>query len=150
MAFPFRLTLGGYRLQEARLVRKAATFFLALALSSPALAWDPNGVGSVDARLAELRDAWQGKEPGTVLQDKIKRARQKERPGWVDHKAWYIEEKSRRLYFGVGVSPRLPQGALDAADFSGVETRTGGATALDWYFDPAANVLYALIVDERQ
>src|SRR5205085_3681330 len=131
----FRLTLGGCRLQEARPVRKAAMLLLALALSSPALAWEPNGVASVDARLAELREAWQGKDPGAVLQDKIKRARQKERPAWVDHKAWYIEEKNRRLYFGVGVSPKLPQGALDAADFSGVATRPG-APALDWFFDP--------------
>ena len=77
---------------------------LALALSSPALAWEPNGVASVDARLSELREAWQGKDPGAVLQDKIKRARQKQRPAWVDHKAWYIEEKNRRLYFGVGAS----------------------------------------------
>jgi len=123
---------------------------LALALSSPAIAWEPNGVASVDARLAEVRDAWQGKDPGAVLQDKIKRARQKERPLWVGHKAWYIEEKSRRLYFGVGVSPKLPDGTLDSADFSGVEARTGGPPALDWYFDPAAGVLYALIVDERQ
>jgi len=121
-----------------------------LALSTPALAWEPNGVASVDARLAELREAWQGKDPGAVLQDKIKRGRQKERPLWVGHKAWYIEEKNRRLYFGVGASPRLPDGALDSADFSGLEARTGGAPALDWYFDPAAGVLYTLIVDERQ
>jgi len=124
--------------------------FLAIAVATPAVAWDPNGVASVDARLAELREAWQGKDPGAVLQDKIQRARQKQRPAWVDHKAWYIEEKGRRLYFGVGVSPKLPQGILDAADFSGVEPKSGGAPALDWYFDAGAGVLYALIVDERQ
>jgi hypothetical protein len=131
------------------MVARLATV-LAVALSSPALAWEPNGLASVDARLAELREAWQGKDPGAVLQDKIKRARQKQRPAWVDHKAWYIEEKNRRLYFGVGASPRLREGTLDAADFSGVEAKTGGPPALDWYFDPAAGVLYALIVDERQ
>jgi hypothetical protein len=123
---------------------------LALALATPALAWDPNGVASIDARLAELRAAWQGKDPGAVLQDKIQRARQKERPGWVDHKAWYIEEKNRRFYFGVGMSPKLLQGILDSADFSGVEAKPGASAALDWYFDPASSVLYALIVDERQ
>jgi len=123
---------------------------LALALSSPALAWEPNGVASVDARLSELREAWQGKDPGAVLQDKIKRARQKQRPAWVDHKAWYIEEKNRRLYFGVGASSKISAATLDSADFSGVEGRAGGPSALDWYFDPAASVLYALIVDERQ
>ena len=129
---------------------RTAAMLTLLALSSPALAWEPDGVASVDARLAELRSAWQGKDAGAVLQDKIQRARQKQRPAWVDHKGWYIEEKSRRLYFGVGVSPRLAQGTLDAADFSGVEPRSGGPSALDWYFDPAASVLYALIVDERQ
>jgi len=124
--------------------------FLAIAVATPAVAWDPNGVASVDARLAELREAWQGKDPGAVLQDKIQRARQKQRPAWVEHKAWYLEEKGRRLYFGVGVSPKLPQGILDAADFSGVEAKSGGRPALDWYFDAGAGVLYALIVDERQ
>jgi hypothetical protein len=131
------------------MVRRLA-ILLALALSSPAIAWEPNGVASVDVRLAELRDAWKGKDPGAVLQDKIKRARQKDRPVWVGHKAWFIEEKSRRLYFGAGVSPKVPEGTLDSADFSGIEAPTGGRTALDWYFDPAANVLYTLIVDERQ
>jgi len=123
---------------------------LALALSAPAIAWEPDGVASVDARLAELRDAWQGKDPGAVLQDKIKRARQKERPVWVGHKGWFIEEKNRRLYFGAGASPKLPDGTLDSADFSGVEARTAGPPALDWYFDAGAGVLYTLIVEERQ
>jgi len=133
---------------EARRLRIA--ILLAVALATPAFAWEPNGVASVDARLAELREAWQGKDPGAVLQDKIQRARQKQRPAWVDHKAWYIEEKGRRLYFGVGVSPKLPDGILDSAEFSGVEAKSGGPPALDWYFDSAASVLYALIVDERQ
>ena len=123
---------------------------LAVAVSSPAWAWDPSGVASVDARRAELQKAWEGKDPGAVLQDKIQRAKQKERPAWVTHKAWYIEEKGRRLYFGVGVSPRLPQGALDSADFGGVEAKPGAPAPLDWYYDANASVLYALIVDERQ
>jgi hypothetical protein len=124
--------------------------FLALAFAGPALAWDPAGVASVDTRRAELRKAWEGKDAGAILQDKIERARQKTRPAWVDHKAWYIEEGGRRLYFGVGVSPRLPAGTLDSADFSGIEANPGAPAPLDWYFDPGASVLYALIVDERQ
>jgi len=119
-------------------------------LSARALAWDPAGVASVDGRIAELRKAWEGKEPGAILQDKMQRAKQPQRPEWVTHKAWYIEEKGRRLYFGVGVSPRLPQGGLDSADFGGVEARPGAPAPLDWYYDAKASVLYALIVDERQ
>ena len=119
-------------------------------LSAPALAWEPSGVASVDERIAELRKAWEGKDPGAVLKDKIERARQRERPAWATHKAWYIEEKGRRLYFGVGVSPRLPQGALESADFGGVEAKPGAAAPLDWYYDAKASVLYVLIVDERQ
>jgi hypothetical protein len=124
--------------------------FLVVAVSAPALAWDPTDVASVDARTAELRKAWEGKDPGAILQDKIQRARQKPRPAWVTHKAWYIEAKGRRLYFGVGASPRLPAGTLDSADFGGVEAKPGAPAPLDWYYDAAASVLYALIVDERQ
>ena len=123
---------------------------LVVSLSAPAVAWEPSGVLSVDARLAELRAAWQGKDAGEILKDKIQRAKQKERPAWVGHKAWYIEEKNRRLYFGVGVSPKLEEGTLEAADFSGVEARPGAPAPLDWYLDRAAGVLYALIVDEKQ
>lgn len=118
-------------------------------LSAPARAWEPGSVASVDERIAELHKAWEGKDPGAILQDKMKRAKQPQRPEWVTHKAWYIEEKARRLYFGVGVSPRLPQGALDSADFGGVEAKPGAAAPLDWYYDAKASVLYALIVDER-
>jgi hypothetical protein len=121
-----------------------------LAVSLPALAWEPSGVRSVDARLAELRAAWAGKDPGQILRDKIERAKQKVRPAWMGHKAWYIEEGGRRLYFGVGASPKLPEGTLEAADFSGVETKPGATLALDWYFDQSASVLYALIVEERK
>jgi hypothetical protein len=123
---------------------------LALAVSSPAWAWEPSGVASVDARRAELQKAWEGKDPGAVLQDKIQRAKQKERPAWVTHKAWYIEEKNRRLYFGVGASPKIEEGSLEVADFSGVEAKPGAPAPLDWYFDKSAGILYALIVDERQ
>jgi len=119
-------------------------------LSTRAQAWEPGSVASVDERIAELRKAWEGKDPGAILQDKIARAKQPQRPEWVAHKAWYIEEKGRRLYFGVGVSPRLPQGGLDSADFGGVEARPGAPAPLDWYYDAKASVLYALIVDERQ
>ncbi|MFL5431771.1 MAG: hypothetical protein ACJ79M_19310 [Myxococcales bacterium] len=119
-------------------------------LSAPALAWEPSGVASVDERIAELRKAWEGKDPGAILQDKLQRAKQPQRPEWVTHKAWYIEEKGRRLYFGVGVSPKLPQGALESADFGGVEAKAGAPAPLDWYYDAKASVLYVLIVDERQ
>jgi hypothetical protein len=118
-------------------------------LSARALAWEPGSVASVDERIAELRKAWEGKDPGAILQDKLQRAKQPQRPEWVTHKAWYIEEKGRRLYFGVGVSPRLPQGALDSADFGGVEARPGAPAPLVWYYDAKASVLYALTVDER-
>jgi hypothetical protein len=119
-------------------------------LSAPALAWEPGSVASVDERIAELRKAWEGKDAGAILQDKLQRAKQPQRPDWVTHKAWFIEEKGRRLYFGVGVSPRLPQGALDSADFGGVEAKPGAPAPLDWYYDAKASLLYALIVDERQ
>jgi len=125
-----------------------AAILLAL-LSARALAWEPASVASVDQRIAELRKAWEGKDPGAILQDKMQRAKQPQRPEWVSHKAWYIEEKGRRLYFGVGVSPKLPPGALDSADFGGVEAKPGAPAPLDWYYDAKASVLYALIVDER-
>jgi len=79
---------------------------LALMVSPAAMAWDPGGAASVDARKAELRAAWQGKEPALVLADKLQRAKQKERPAWVQRVAWYLEEGTRRLYFGVGISPK--------------------------------------------
>lgn len=128
---------------------RLALALVVLACSSPALGWDPNGVASVDARIAELKKAWEGKDAGAILQDKMQRARQKQRPEWVSHRAWYIEDKGRRLYLGVGTSP-LPEGTLDSADFGSVEAKPGAPAPLDWYFDSKAGVLYALIVDERQ
>src|SRR5712691_11395567 len=104
---------------------------LALMVSPAAMAWDPGGAASVDARKAELRAAWQGKEPALVLADKLQRAKQKERPAWVQRVAWYLEEGTRRLYFGVGISPKLPEGALQSADLTGVEAKPGAPAPLD-------------------
>ena len=56
-----------------------AAILLAL-LATPAQAWEPGSVASVDERIAELRKAWEGKDPGAILEDKLQRAKQPERP----------------------------------------------------------------------
>src|SRR5437764_12746297 len=101
------------------------TLLPALFLARPALAWDPATAASIDAGLAELRAAWEGKDPTAVLADKVQRARQKEKPAWVARVAWYVDEGERRLYFGVGVSPKLPDAAIQLSDLSGVEAKAG-------------------------
>jgi hypothetical protein len=125
------------------------TLAAALLVSSAAYAWDPAGAASVDARKAELQQAWQGKDASAVLADKLQRAHQP-RPKWVDRVAWAVEEGDRRLYFGVGSSSRLPSAAVHLAELSGVKGDAQGVGALDWYLDEKQGVLYALVVEDRK
>jgi hypothetical protein len=125
------------------------TILAVLLVSFAARAWDPAGAASVDARKAELQQAWQGKDAAAVLADKLQRAHQP-RPKWVDRVAWAIEEGDRRLYFGVGSSSRLPVAAVHLAELSGVQDESREAGALDWYLDEKAGVLYALVVEDRK
>jgi hypothetical protein len=120
-----------------------------LLVASAAKAWDPGGAASVDARKAELQEAWKGKDASGILADKLRRAHQP-RPKWVDRVAWAVEEGDRRLYFGVGSSSRLPVAAVHLAELSGLQGDATDAGALDWYLDEKAGVLYALVVEDRK
>jgi hypothetical protein len=104
----------------------------------------------VDARIAELKEAWKGKDGGAIANDKLQRARQKVKPAWVSRTAFRIDDGARKLYLGVGSAP-VPANALKAP-FDLQESLPGSkaATALDWYLDEAAGKLYALTVEERK
>lgn len=117
---------------------------LALLAALPALAWEPSTPVAVQARISELQQAWQGKTPEQIAQDKVARARQP-RPQWAAKTTWKVELGPVTYYFGVGKA--------------GFPTATPASTApapapgtgrpLDWWYDDAAGVFYTLVVDAR-
>ena len=124
------------------------TLFATLA-ALPALAWDPTTPASVQVRIAELQQAWQGKSPEQIAQDKVARSRQP-RPQWVGKTTWKVELGPVTYYFGVGKSA-VPAAAPAAAG-TGPVSPSPAATAgrpLDWWYDDAAGVFYTLVVDAR-
>lgn len=132
-------------------VRHTALMRVALLLlfaSFAARAWDPTDAASVDARVQELRAAWSGKSPTAVGNDKLKRARQTAKPGWISRQAFRIDDGVRRLYLGVG-SVVLPATALRAGTLEDAPPVLEGATALDWYLDEGSGTLYALALEEN-
>ena len=115
----------------------------------PALAWEPATPASIQARIAELQQAWQGKTPEQIAQDKVARSRQP-RPQWVGKTTWKVELGPVTYYFGVGKSA-LP-GATPAAATSGSAAAAPAPAAgrpLDWWYDDGAAVFYTLVVDAR-
>jgi hypothetical protein len=116
---------------------------LALFASLPALAWEPETPAAVQARITELQQAWQGKTPEQVAQDKVARSRQA-RPQWVDKSPWKVELGPVTYYFAVGKAS-FPAAAATVAQ---APTPTSGRT-LDWWYDEAAGAFYTLVVDAR-
>jgi hypothetical protein len=114
-----------------------------LALSLPALAWEPQSPAAVQSRIDELQKAWSGKSAEEIAQDKVARARQA-RPQWVSRSAWKMELGPITYYFAVG------KAGLHAA--ASAPAPTAPATAgrpLDWWYDDAAGAFYTLVVDAR-
>jgi hypothetical protein len=116
---------------------------LALLLAAPAApAWEPATPAEVQARITELEQAWQGKDPVQIAKDKVARARQK-KPQWAAKSAWKMELGPISYYFAVGKAS------------SATATTTATATApqtgrpLDWWYDEFAGVFYTLVVDAR-
>src|SRR3954469_15540132 len=116
---------------------------LATFAALPALAWEPTTPASVQVRIAELQQAWQGKTPEQVAQDKVARSRQA-RPQWVDKSPWKVELGPVTYYFAVGKAS-FPAAAATVAQ---TPTPTSGRT-LDWWYDEAAGAFYTLVVDAR-
>lgn len=115
-----------------------------LLVAAPALAWEPSSPADVQARIGELEQAWAGKTPDQVAQDKVARAlQQKQKPVWVARGAWKMELGPITYYFAVG---KAGFGAASAALPSGT---SGSGRPLDWWYDDAAGVLYTLVVDAR-
>ena len=115
-----------------------------LALSLPALAWEPQSPAAVQSRIDELQKAWSGKSAEEIAQDKVARARQA-RPQWVSRSAWKMELGPIIYYFAVGkaglhVAASAPAPAAPAP--------TSGRP-LDWWYDEAAGTFYTLVVDAR-
>jgi len=115
-----------------------------LALSLPALAWEPQSPAAVQSRIDELQKAWSGKSAEEIAQDKVARARQA-RPQWVSRSAWKMELGPITYYFAVGkaglhVAASAPAPAAPAP--------TSGRP-LDWWYDEAAGTFYTLVVDAR-
>ena len=114
-----------------------------LALSLPALAWEPQSPAAVQSRIDELQKAWSGRSAEEIAQDKVVRARQA-RPQWVSRSAWKMELGPITYYFAVG------KAGLHAA--ASAPTPTAPVTAgrpLDWWYDDAGGTLYTLVVDAR-
>ena len=112
---------------------------LAILVAMPALAWEPESPAAVQARIVELQEAWAGKSPDEVAQDKVARARQK-KPAWVSRGAWKMELGPLTYYFAVG-----------KAGFGSVAAGPppGSGRPLDWWYDPDGGALYTLVVDAR-
>ncbi len=121
---------------------------LLLLVSSAVRAWEPSDAASVDARIAELRTAWEGKDRAAIGNGKLQRARQPVKPGWVSRMAFRIDDGLRRLYLGVGAA-RLPPAAIRPTVLDDAPATPEGAVALDWYLDETTGTLYALTVQER-
>jgi hypothetical protein len=115
---------------------------LALLVAAPALAWEPATPAAVQARIGELEQAWQGKTPEQVAQDKVWRARQS-RPAWAGKSAWKMELGTVTYYFAVG------KASLPAAAGAATGTTAPAGRALDWWFDENTATLYTLVVDAR-
>ena len=114
-----------------------------LALSLPALAWEPQSPAAVQSRIDELQKAWSGKSAEEIAQDKVARARQA-RPQWVSRSAWKIELGPITYYFAVG------KAGLHAAASAPAPTPPATAgRSLDWWYDDAAGAFYTLVVDAR-
>ena len=113
-----------------------------LALSLPALAWEPQSPAAVQSRIDELQKAWAGKSAEEIAQDKVVRSRQP-RPEWVARSAWKMELGPITYYFAVGKA-----GFPAAAAAPGPSAPTTGRP-LDWWYDDAAGIFYTLVVDAR-
>src|SRR5947209_3739749 len=111
---------------------------LATLAALPALAWEPTTPASVRVRIAELQQAWQGKTPEQIAQDKVARSRQA-RPQWVSKSTWKVELGPVTYYFGVGKSTN-PNAAPAAASGGNAASAAPPPTAgrpLDWWYDDA-------------
>jgi hypothetical protein len=130
---------------------RRCAFLVLLLASASARAWEPRTPADVQARIDELRAAWEGKSPEQIEADKLQRAKQA-RPEWVSRNAWKLELGPVTYYFAVGRAPQdasvpLPSGTGSAG---AVHAGSGGAArTLDWYWDEGSGVLYALVVDAR-
>jgi hypothetical protein len=115
-----------------------------LALSLPALAWEPQSPAAVQSRIDELQKAWSGRSAEEIAQDKVARARQA-RPQWVSRSAWKMELGPITYYFAVG---KTGLHAAASAPAPAVSAPTAGRP-LDWWYDDAAGAFYTLVVDAR-
>jgi hypothetical protein len=115
-----------------------------LALSLPALAWEPQSPAAVQSRIDELQKAWSGKSAEEIAQDKVTRARQA-RPQWVSRSAWKMELGPITYYFAVG---KAGLRAAASAPAQAAPAPTAGRP-LDWWYDDAAGNFYTLVVDAR-
>ena len=115
-----------------------------LALSLPALAWEPQSPAAVQSRIDELQKAWSGKSAAEIAQDKVARARQP-RPQWISRSAWKMELGPITYYFAVG---KAGLRAAAGAPAQAAPPPTSGRP-LDWWYDDAAGTFYTLVVDAR-
>lgn len=116
---------------------------LILALSLPALAWEPASPAAVQARIEELQKAWAGKSPEEIAQDKIARARQP-RPQWVSRNAWKMDLGPITYYFAVGKAAFPASVSVTPQDAPPALGRP-----LDWWYDEMAGTFYTLVVEAR-
>lgn len=122
-----------------------------LLAAGAARAWEVGTPADVQQRIQDLQRSWEGKTPEQVAQDKLARARQTRKPGWVEQRAWKLELGPLTYYFAVGRAPATPDpaplGVGNAA--AGQGAPPGPGRILDWYWDEKANALYTLAVDAR-
>src|SRR3981189_4018106 len=107
-----------------------------LALSLPALAWEPQSPAAVQSRIDELQKAWSGKSAEEIAQDKVTRARQA-RPQWGSRRAWKMELGPITYYFAVGKA-----GLPAAASAPPPTARVTAGRPLGWRHGDSWGALY--------
>jgi hypothetical protein len=127
---------------------KKIIFLLLLLAPLAAHAWEPTDAASIDARVQALNAAWAGKDAASVGNDKLQRARQATKPGWVSRLAFRVDDGPRHLYLGVG-SAKLPTGA-QLSPLQDALPPPPDATLLDWYLDETTGTLYALALEKKR
>jgi hypothetical protein len=158
-------------MRKLRLIVVAALGAMLLS-QGPAWAWNPDP-SVVEKRLGDLKSAWKGLDPRSVNGDKFSRAKQAEKPTWVQKGSWSEERSGKKYFFAVGSASGIRNESLRVStaenraraemtkmvvgyrqkvtkngEGTSIETRVDteleGVESIDWYTD--GGEFFALLV----
>lgn len=138
-------------------------------------AWEAD-VKRVDKRIRELGEARKKLKPEQIIEDVLKRARQKRKPDWTRKSYWKEKAYGRTYVFGVGLASGMSDRRLWvlAAENrarqsigyivgnvttttreekgarvvkTSMDAKVKGSRVLDWYLEEGDKALYALAVE---